>query len=367
MIPDAHHHLALRHRLDTLLAPSTDGQLAAIARQSQELTRAFFGRTIRLFAPLYLSNECINSCAYCGFSRENAILRVTLDLDAVRAEGLHLAAQGFRHVLLVAGEHPKFVSSGYLVECVRALASDFPSIAIEVAPLDVEDYSRLVRAGAEALVVYQETYDRAVYADLHKAGPKKDYDWRIGCPERAYAGGFRRIGVGALFGLRDWREEATALAMHLAHLLRTCWKAQFTLSFPRLRPCAGEFAPLAPMSDRDYIQLVCAMRICFPQVGIVLSTRESPALRDALIPLGVTSISAGSHTEPGGYTGQGKDSLHFTVAGRLHPPVGFDPATSATQQFSIADARSPAEMSAHLRASGFEAVWKDWDQAILSS
>jgi 2-iminoacetate synthase len=367
MIPDAHHHLALRHRLDTLLAPSTDGQLAAIARQSQELTRAFFGRTIRLFAPLYLSNECINSCAYCGFSRENAILRVTLDLDAVRAEGRHLAAQGFRHVLLVAGEHPKFVSSGYLVECVRALASDFPSIAIEVAPLDVEDYSRLVRAGAEALVVYQETYDRAVYADLHKAGPKKDYDWRIGCPERAYAGGFRRIGVGALFGLRDWREEATALAMHLAHLLRTCWKAQFTLSFPRLRPCAGEFAPLAPMSDRDYIQLVCAMRICFPQVGIVLSTRESPALRDALIPLGVTSISAGSHTEPGGYTGQGKDSLHFTVAGRLHAPVAFDAATSATQQFSIADARSPAEMSAHLRASGFEAVWKDWDQAILSS
>lgn len=367
MIPDAHHHLALRHRLDKLLAPSTDAQLAAMARQSQELTRAFFGRTIRLFAPLYLSNECINSCAYCGFSRENAILRVTLDLDAVRAEGRHLAAQGFRHVLLVAGEHPRFVSSGYLVECVRALASEFPSIAIEVAPLGVEDYSRLVRAGAEALVVYQETYDRAVYADLHKAGPKKNYDWRIGCPERAYAGGFRRIGVGALFGLREWREEATALAMHLAHLLRTCWKAQFTLSFPRLRPCAGEFAPLAPMSDRDYIQLVCAMRICFPQVGIVLSTRESPALRDALIPLGVTSISAGSHTEPGGYTGQGKESLHLTVAGRLRPPLPFDPATSATQQFSIADERSPAEMSAHLRASGFEAVWKDWDQAILAS
>jgi 2-iminoacetate synthase len=368
MILDERQHLALRRRVDQLLEPASDEQLASLACESQELTRKFFGRTIRLFAPLYLSNECINSCAYCGFSRENAILRVTLEPDAIRAEGRHLAKQGFRHVLLVAGEHPKFVSSEYLVECVRALAVDFPSVAVEVAPLDIDSYARLVAVGAEALVVYQETYDRALYAQLHTAGPKKNYDWRLQCPERAYAGGFRRIGIGALFGLRDWREEARALAMHLAHLLRTCWKAQFTLSFPRLRPCAGEFAPLAPMSDRDYIQLVCAMRICFPQVGIVLSTRESPALRDALLPLGVTSISAGSRTEPGGYTGQGKESVHLTIAGRPRPPVeSAGRLAGATQQFSIADERSPAEMSAHLRAAGFEAVWKDWDHAILAS
>jgi 2-iminoacetate synthase len=171
-----------------------------------------------------------------------------------------------------------------------------------------------------------------------------------------------------LFGLRDWREEASALAMHLAHLLRTCWKAQFTLSFPRLRPCAGEFAPLAPMADRDYIQLICAMRICFPQVGIVLSTRDPASLRDALIPLGITSIRAGSHTEPGGYTGQGKESLHRTVAGRPGPALAAaERRSGATQQFAIADERSPAEMSAHLRAAGFDAVWKDWDQAILAS
>jgi 2-iminoacetate synthase len=371
MILEGRHAIGLQRRLERLLEPSSDAQLAALARQSHELTRKFFGRTMRLFAPLYLSNECINSCAYCGFSRENSILRVTLDLEQVRAEARHLAAQGFRHVLLVAGEHPKFVSAGYLVECVQALAGDFPSIAVEVAPLAVEDYARLAGAGAEALVVYQETYDRALYASLHTAGPKKNYDRRLTSPERAYAGGFRRIGVGALFGLRDWRDEACALAMHLDNLLRTCWKAQFTMSFPRLRPCAGEFTPPAPMSDRDYIQLVCAMRICFPQVGIVLSTREPAPLRDALIPLGITSMSAGSHTEPGGYTGQGSESLHFTIAGRSHPaPASTSKKMSesrATQQFAIADERSPAEMSAHLRAAGFEAVWKDWDQAILAS
>jgi 2-iminoacetate synthase len=306
---------AVLRRLTDLLLPVSDEQLEAMARRSQELTRRFFGRTIRLFAPLYLSNECINSCSYCGFSRDNAILRVTLDLDAVLAEGRHLARQGFRQILLVAGEHPKFVSPDYLERCVRRLAPEVPSIAIEVAPLEVAEYARLVAAGAEGVIVYQETYDRALYGELHASGPKKDFDWRLACPERAYAAGFRRIGIGALFGLRDWRLEALALATHLEHLLRTCWKAQFTLSFPRLRPCAGEFEPRAPVADRDFVQLLCAMRICFPQVGVILSTRESSAFRDALLPLGITMMSAGSHTEPGGYTGQGRDALHQTVKG----------------------------------------------------
>ena len=356
---------ALVRRLRALLEPLDDAQLASLAREAAAVTRRHFGRTIRLFAPLYLSNECINTCAYCGFSRDNAILRVTLDIAAVVKEARHLAAEGFRHILLVAGEHPKFVSNGYLAECVRALAAEIPGLALEVAPMETPDYAALVAAGAEGLVVYQETYDRAIYAEMHTAGPKKNFDWRLASPERACAGGFRRIGIGALFGLAEWRGEALALAAHLEHLLRVCWRAQFTVSVPRLRPCAGEFAPRHPLGDRDFVQLICALRLCFPEVGIVLSTREHAALRDALLPLGITMMSAGSHTEPGGYTGQGRADLHLTIRGQAVAPDLAEPATGATGQFSIADERSAAEIATVLQAHGFEAVWKDWDRAIL--
>ena len=353
-------------RFAALLEPKTDAQLAALARESAALTRQHFGRTIRLFAPLYLSNECINNCAYCGFSRDNAILRVTLDVAAVVKEARHLASQGFRNVLLVAGEHPKFVSNGYLERCVRALVADIPSISLEVAPMETPEYATLVAAGAEGLIVYQETYHREVYAAMHTAGPKKDYDWRLACPERAYAAGFRRIGVGALLGLAEWRSEAAALAAHLESLLRNCWRAQFTVSLPRLRPCAGEFAPPHAVSDREFIQLICALRLCFPQVGIVLSTREPAALRDALLPLGITMMSAGSHTEPGGYTGQGREDLHLTVRGKILAPADSD-AEGATGQFQISDTRTPQEVAEVIRAQGFEPVWKDWDRAILDA
>ena len=354
-------------RFASLLEPKTNTQLEALARESAAVTRRHFGNTIRLFAPLYLSNECINNCAYCGFSRDNAILRVTLDIEAVLKEARYLAAEGFRNILLVAGEHPKFVSNGYLERCVRALASEIPSIALEVAPMETLEYAALVAAGAEGLIVYQETYNREVYAEMHTAGPKKDYDWRLACPERAYAAGFRRIGVGALFGLSEWRAEALAMAAHLDHLLRACWRAQFTVSLPRLRPCAGEFTPRHPLPDREFIQLICALRICFPQVGIVLSTREPAALRDALLPLGITMMSAGSHTEPGGYTGQGRDDLHLTVRGKMLAPADSAADAGATGQFQIADERSPAQIAELLRVRGFEPVWKDWDAAILDA
>ena len=357
---------ALLRRFDALLEPLDDPALGALARDSAAVTRRHFGKTIRLFAPLYLSNECINNCAYCGFSRDNAILRVTLEIQSVVREARHLATEGFRNILLVAGEHPKFVSNGYLEACVRALAPEIPTLALEVAPMETADYIPLVRAGAEGLVVYQETYDRATYAELHTAGPKRDFDWRLACPERAYDAGFRRIGIGALFGLCDWKSEALALAAHLEHLLRVCWRAQFTVSVPRLRPCAGEFAPQHPLADRSFIQLICALRLCFPQVGIVLSTREPAVLRDALLPLGITMMSAGSHTEPGGYTGQGRADLHLTVRGKAVAPAETTPATGATRQFEIADERSAAQIATLLQTRGFEAVWKDWDRAILA-
>ena len=363
---------ATLRKFAALLEPKTGAQIEAMAQESALLTRRNFGKAMRLFAPLYLSNECINSCAYCGFSRENAILRVTLEIQSVVKEARHLAAEGFRNILLVAGEHPKFVSNGYLEACIRALAPEIPSIALEVAPMETAGYIPLVRAGAEGLIVYQETYDRATYAELHAAGPKRDFDWRLACPQRAYAAGFRRIGIGALFGLGEWRREALALAAHLDHLLRRCWKAQFTVSLPRLRPCAGDFQPRHSLADRDFVQLVCALRICFPHVGIVLSTREPAPLRDALLPLGITMMSAGSHTEPGGYTGEGKDDLHLTIRGRRQeiassataPRDGCNHDQTAASQFEIADTRSAGEIADLLRSRGFEAVWKDWDQSI---
>jgi 2-iminoacetate synthase len=349
----------------SLLKPKTDEQLDALANRARQLTLQHFGRAMRLFAPLYLSNECINSCRYCGFSRENPILRLTLSVEEVVKEGRHLARQGFRQLLLVAGEHPKFVSGDYLTECVCALRRDFSSIAIEVGPMETEEYIPIVAAGAEGLVVYQETYNRAVYAEVHAAGPKRDFDWRLRCPERGYNAGFRRIGIGALFGLASWREDAIALVAHLEYLLKRCWKSSITVSIPRLRPAAGEFRPLFPMSDRDLVQVVAALRVTFPQVGIVLSTRERAELRDLLTTLGVTMMSAGSHTEPGGYTHQGQGHIHRTVRGRILPPeVPIADSEIATGQFEISDSRSPEEIADVLRRLGLEPVWKDWDTAL---
>ena len=358
-------------RFASLRAPVGSDRLEAMAREARALTLRHFGRTVRLFAPLYLSNECVNNCRYCGFSRDNPILRVTLTVDEVVREARHLYERGFRHILLVAGEHPRFVSEGYLQECLRRLRGFIPTLALEVGPMADDQYREMVEAGAEGLVVDQETYDRTTYDSLHTSGPKKNYAWRLQCPERAYRAGFRRLGIGALFGLADWRREAMALAAHLDFLQRHCWKASHTVSFPRLRPHAGSAQfqpdPALALGDRDFVQLLLAFRLCFPETGIVLSTRETPAFRDAVLPLGITHLSAGSHTDPGGYTHQGRDDLHLTVKGRR---VDLEPAArtfgEAAGQFEIADDRSADQMARLLRQRGFEPVWKDWDEAILA-
>jgi 2-iminoacetate synthase len=353
-------------RFTELLAPKSPREFENLAQRARAVTLRNFGRTMHLFAPLYLSNECINSCRYCGFSRDNPILRVTLEIDQVVAEARHLAAEGFRHVLLVSGEHPKFVGRDYLVQCVKELRPFFSSIAIEVAPMETADYRPVVNAGAEALVVYQETYDRRIYQELHTAGPKRDFDARLDCAERGYAAGFHRIGIGVLFGLAPWQQDATALAAHVEYLLKHCWQAQISVSFPRLRPAAGEFSPSFNMSDRDLAHAICAFRVTFPEINLVLSTREPAPLRDALVPLGITTMSAGSHTEPGGYTGQGRDKLHQTVRGRPVPCPTASGELVASEQFEISDARTPQEVASSLRISGFDPVWKDWDPALIS-
>ncbi len=351
-----------------LISPAACAFLDPMARRARQLTQQRFGKVIRLFAPLYLSNECINNCKYCGFSRDNPILRVTLTVEDVRRETEALLAQGFRNILLVSGEHPKFVSNQYMANCVRAVHELAPSVSLEIGPMETPDYIPLVQAGADGLVVYQETYDPAIYDQMHTSGPKKNFAWRLETAERAYAAGFRRLGIGALYGLADWRYEALCLAAHAEYLLRKCWKSYLTISLPRLRPCAGEFQPLTHMTDRELVQLVCAFRLMFPDVGLVLSTREPAWLRDALVPLGITLMSAGSHTEPGGYTGVGKEKLHQTQRGRIVELGSSEWAegTRATEQFNIADQRSPQEVANRIRGLGYEPVWKDWDAALTA-
>jgi len=360
----------LMRRFGRLLDVETGPPLEALARRSQLLTRHHFGKTMRMFAPLYLSNECINNCSYCGFSRDAAILRSTLSVEQVVREARHLHGLGFRNLLLVAGEHPKFVSDGYLQRCLDALKPFISTLAIEVGPMEDAHYAEIVRHGAEGLVVYQETYDRGVYQTLHTAGPKRDFVWRLNCPERAYTGGFRRIGIGALFGLAPWQPEAMALCAHLEYLYKHCWKAQFTVSFPRMRPYAGNYQyqpdPALFLPDRWFVRLIAAFRVIFPQVGIVISTREPAPLRDAVANLGVTHMSAGARTEPGGYTGAGGEDLHLTVRGRRVELATKSGREKATEQFQISDTRGTAEVAAMLRDHNIDPVWKDWDEALLA-
>ena len=222
------------------------------------------------------------------------------------------------------------------------LAPFVPSLSVEVQVWDTDTYRSLVAAGCDGLVVYQETYDRATYEAVHQKGKKRNYDWRLAAPDRGAAAGMRRLGIGALFGLHpDWQTEALAMAAHARALLRRWWRAEVTVSLPRLRPCAGAPEPADVLDDRSFVQLLCALRLLLPDVGIVLSTREPPGFRDAVLPLGVTHLSAGSHTEPGGYAGP----------------------SDAEPQFTVADLRPPAEVAAHLRESGYDPVWKDWQRA----
>jgi len=314
-------------------------EMAAIAHR---ISVQRFGRTLQMYAPLYVSNECIDSCTYCGFSREHSVRRITLRAEEVEAEGRLLLEQGFRHILLVSGEHPRIVNTGYLAEVVRRLRPDFASIAIEVAPQHEAGYRELVEAGVDALTGYQETYDREVYAAVHLAGRKKNFDWRLATPERAAAAGMKRINIGALFGLAEWRRDALATYLHASWMQRVLWRTQVSVSMPRLQGAIDAIDALRPMDDSSLVQFICAMRICLPDAGLVLSTREPASLRDGLVRLGITQLSAGSHTEPGGYQNPSEDA----------------------EQFEVADERSPAEVARHLRQIGYEVVWKDWEPTL---
>jgi 2-iminoacetate synthase len=299
---------------------------------------------MQLYAPLYLSNECVNKCSYCGFSHELEIVRTTLDLQAILAEAKYLHAEGFRHLLLVAGEAPRVVTVEYLEAAARALRPSFDSISIEVGTFNLDGYRRLVAAGIDGLALYQETYLTDVYRRVHLAGPKNRYDRRLQAMEHGGQAGFRSLGIGALLGLGPWQLEAYHLALHGRELTQKFWRSRISVSFPRIRDNAGGTTAPYSVSDRDLVQMICAMRLALPDAELVLSTREPAELRDCLMGLGITRMSAGSRTNPGGYVEE----------------------QCSGEQFSIEDQRSPREVAEALSRSGFDPVWKDFDCSFVT-
>ena len=329
--------------LKALLSPlAGEKYIEDMAKLSFSLTRKRFGKTVRLFAPMYLSNECTNICDYCGFSMHNKIPRKTLtDGEILREAGI-LKKHGFDHVLLVTGETNQHVGLDYLSHSLDLLRPHFANLSIEVQPLSTSDYSRLIEHGLHAVMVYQETYNRKSYADHHSKGKKTNYNWRLDTGNRLGEALVNKIGLGCLFGLTgDWRTDAFYAGMHLDYLEKMYWKTSFSMSFPRIRPYEGKNIVAVDLKDRDLVQLLCAFRIFNHELEITLSTRESKELRENLLPLGITTMSAGSKTNPGGY-GEESHSL---------------------EQFSISDERSPFEISEMLKKKGYDPVWKDWDHS----
>ncbi len=324
-----------------LLSPAAAERRDELVARASAVTERRFGRTMQLYAPLYLSSECTNKCVYCGFSHDVETPRRTLELDEAVANAQLLHDQGFRQILLVTGEAPKRYGVEDIERVVRAIGHLFDSISIEVFPMSRDDYGRMAAAGVDGLVLYQETYDPERYAQLHPAGRKANYRWRLDGPDRGGDAGFRSIGLGVLLGLAPWRADAVVMIQHAAWLQRRHWRSRIAISFPRMVHSERGYAPTHTVSDAELIQAMAAVRIVMPDAELVLSTREPAALRDQLIGSFVTRMSAGSRTSPGGYLAEG---------------LG--------EQFEAVDDRSPAEIARELEARGIDPVWKDLDKGF---
>ncbi|WP_116475824.1 2-iminoacetate synthase ThiH [Zobellella maritima] len=329
-----------------LISPAAEPYLEQMAQQSYRLTRQRFGNTVGFYIPLYLSNLCANDCTYCGFSMSNRLKRKTLSEAEIEQECLAIKAMGFDTVLLVTGEHEGKVGLTYFKQMLPIIKRHFSYVMMEVQPLSEAEYAELRQYGLDSVMVYQETYQHLTYDEHHIRGKKKDFRWRLETPDRLGSAGIDKIGLGALFGLEDWRADSFYVAAHLRYLQRHYWKTRYSVSFPRLRPCTGGLQPKSVMTDRQLVQLICAYRMFDGELELSLSTREAREFRDKVIPLGVTSISAGSKTQPGGYVADDKAEL---------------------EQFEIDDDRSPAEVARAIAATGLQPVWKDWDNSYSAS
>lgn len=324
-----------------LISPAAQPYLEQMAQLSHELTKKRFGKTIQMYAPLYLSNECQNICTYCGFSLDNKIKRKTLTDSEIKLEAEALKKAGFDHVLLVTGEANYTVNINYFLNAIDQIKEQFSIISVEVQPLSTEEYEQLHQAGVYSVLVYQETYHKEAYKQYHTKGKKSNFDFRLETPDRVGSAGIHKIGLGVLLGLEDWRTDSFFNALHLDYLQKTYWQTKYSVSFPRLRPAEGIIEPNFIMDDKDLTQLICAYRLWNEDLEISISTRENEKFRNNIIPIGTTSMSAGSKTNPGGYV--------------------VDP--QSLEQFEISDERSSFEIASIISKSGYEPVWKDWDKS----
>lgn len=322
-----------------LISPAAKGYLEEMAQLSRDLTLKRFGNTMQMYAPMYLSNECQNICTYCGFSLDNPMRRRTLTGSEVLKEVEALKSMNYDHVLLVTGEANKTVGMEYFEKMIPLIRPHFSHISMEVQPLGQAEYERLIELGLNTVLVYQETYHQAKYKQHHPKGKKSNFHYRLDTPDRLGKAGVYKMGLGCLIGLEDWRTDSFFTALHLDYLEQQYWQSKYSISFPRLRPFSGGFIPEVVISDRELVQLICAWRIFNEEVELSISTRESERFRDNIIKLGITSMSAGSKTNPGGYSVE----------------------SQSLEQFEISDERTPAEIATMLEQQGYEAVWKDWD------
>jgi len=322
-----------------LISPAAKPYLEQMAQLSSQLTKKRFGNTIQMYAPLYLSNECQNICTYCGFSMTNKILRRTLSDAEILKEVGYLKSKGYDQILLVTGEANNSVGVAYINNAIRLMRAHFSNISIEVQPLATAEYELLIKNGLHSVMVYQETYHKEVYKNHHPKGKKSNFDFRLETPERLGEAGIHKIGLGSLLGLEDWRADSFFTAMHLKYLQKRFWKTKYSISFPRLRPHTGGLEPKVAMDDADLVQLITAFRLLDEDVEMSISTRESEVFRNHIVKLGITSMSAESKTNPGGYVVE-KQSL---------------------EQFEISDERSTELVAEMLENQGIEPVWKDWE------
>ncbi len=324
-----------------LLSQEAENSLEEMARRSHGLTLRYFGRTVQLYTPLYLSNYCDNECVYCGFNSGNDLKREKLGLAEVENEARLISSSGLKHILVLTGGSRQMSPVSYIKDCVKILRKYFNSISIEVYALTEGEYAELVCEGVDGLTIYQEVYDEDVYSAVHPRGPKRDYRFRLDAPERGAGSRVRNVNIGILFGLGDWRREVFLMGLHAKYLQDRFPDVEIGASIPRIRPHAGAFRPIVEVSDKNIVQTIIALRIFLPRLSITVSTREDPKFREDIIPLGVTRMSAGSTTCVGGH------SLKADVSG---PAV----------QFEISDRRSVDEIKAMLEGKGYQPVFKDW-------
>ncbi len=325
-----------------LLSPAGEHYLEQMARKSQLKTQKRFGKTIQMYIPIYLSNECQNICTYCGFSLDVKIPRKTLTDDEIIKEAEIVKRLGYDHVLLVTGEANKTVGLDYFKNAIRLLKPYFSHIALEVQPLQQKEYEELRLEGLNTVLVYQETYHEDHYNLHHPKGRKSNYQFRVETHDRLGKAGIHKMGLGVLIGLEDWRVDSFFNAVHLNYLETKYWKSKYSVSFPRLRPCSGATNLKSSISDRQLVQLICAYRLFNEEVELSMSTRESAKFRDNIIKLGITSISADSKTDPGGYANPNEN----------------------LEQFDIDDTRGTEEFSKVIIEQGYEVVFKDWDLSL---